>query len=348
MDRFNEEQEVEWLRQQVHNLKMDQQKKAEMRSNLMKHAQKKRGRNKRQKWIILGGTFAAVALFSVISFTMFIDNDQLEQATNIEEESEVTASEIVETIEVEGENGDYRVRGVPPEGVESFEYAVMLDGEIIADAGDEVYNMTHEMEGSYSFTLNLSIKESLLPKEGELLFSVKKGDTEASVVLEEFEQSEELEESLSVKEISVDPTTILIEGMEEDTEVTTYDFQPYDITYQMDQFLTHVEVDDYAVTHHNNYDDEKRVEVTISVIEDQILNETQQMMEEQHSISESPSDLSQFETTFDGYHQSIDIGEGYFILEIDSDVLMIEYSYPTEAGDGIWPRLELLINSINQ
>ncbi|GEN46105.1 hypothetical protein [Alkalibacillus haloalkaliphilus] len=347
MDRFNEEQEVESLRQQVHTLKMDEQKKSEMRTNLIKHAQKKRDRNKLQKWIILGGTIAAVALFSVISFTMFIDNDQLEQATKIEEESEVTASEIVETIEVEGENGDYRVRGVPPEDVESFEYAVMVDGENIANAGDDVYNMTHEMEGSYSFTLNLSVEESLLPNEGELLFSVKKDDTEASVVLEEFEQLEDVEGTLSVEEVSVDPTTILIEGMEEDTEVTTYDLQPYDITYQMDQFLSHVEVGDDSVTHHNN-NDEYRVEVTISVIEDQALNETQQMMEEQHNISESPIDLSQFETAFEGYHQSVDIGEGYFILEINSDVLMIEYSYSIEAGDGIWPRLELLINSINQ
>ncbi|MDQ0352160.1 hypothetical protein J2R98_001994 [Alkalibacillus filiformis] len=347
MDRFNEEKEVESLRQQAHNLKMDQQKKAEMRSNLIKHVQKKKGRNKRQKWIVLGGTMAAAALFSVISFTMFVDDEQVEQATNIEEDTAVTASEIVETIEVEGENGDYRVRGVPPEGVESFKYAVMVDGEKIANAGDEVYNITHEMEGSYSFTLNLSVEESLLPKEGELLFSVKKGDTEASVVLEEFEQLEEIEESLSVTELTVDPITILIEGMEEQSEATTYELEPYGITYQMDQFLTHVEVGNNAVTHHNN-NDEVLVEVELSVIEDQTLDETQQIMVEQHSLDDSQMDLSRFDTTLEGFQQSVDSGEGYFLLELDSLVLMVEYRYPMEAGDGIWPRLELLINSIDQ
>ncbi|MDV2583054.1 hypothetical protein [Alkalibacillus haloalkaliphilus] len=347
MDRFNEEQEVESLRQQVHTLKMDHQKKSEMRSNIVKHAQKKRGRNKRQKWIILGGTIAAVMLFSIISFTMFVDDEQVERATNIEEDSTVTASDIVENIEIEGENGDYRVRGVPPEGVESFKYAVMVDGENIANAGDEVYNMTHGMNNSYSFTLNLSVEESLLPKEGELLFSVKKGDTEASVVLEEFEQLEEIEESLSVKEISVDPITILIEGMEEQSEAITYELEPYGITYQMDEFLSHFEVGDDSVTYHNN-NDEVLVEVKLSVVEGQTLDETQQIMVEQHNLDDSLRDLSQFDTTLEGYHQSVDTGEGYFLLGIDSDVLMIEYSYPIEAGDGIWPRLELLINSINQ
>ncbi|GAA0452235.1 hypothetical protein [Alkalibacillus silvisoli] len=340
MDQHN--QDLEKLKAFTKDLNINATKKNEIRSTVLKYAEKKQRRTKRKMWAITGASIAAVGLFSVLTFGTFIDEENGNTATSSEEssiESSFTAADVIDDASVEGENGQYQVTGTVPTEMEGFEFVVK--GLTI----DTAYNYYEIESQDGSFELDLTIEEEGLPAEGEILFSVRVDADEQSIVLDEFSEIDSREE-LSVNEVSTEQSTIIVEGMEEETEVTTYELTPYGITYQLEQFLEHYEVEDGIVIHHNNYE-EVDIAIEIEVDEQGDLVEAQSMLEDQYSTGgNSVEDLSEYDTTLNGYQEHFDEGEGYFVVEVAEDILMITYRYPIEAGDGFWPRMNMLIETL--
>ncbi|UOQ86770.1 hypothetical protein [Gracilibacillus salinarum] len=180
--------------------------------------------------------------------------------------------------------------------------------------------------------------------------------------LDEEQESEEEdtdsdEENVSPEEFKVDQvgtetTTIMLEGMESEISVQNYQMEPYGITYSIAELLDYYAIEGNKVRHHNNNSD-MPISFTLSVMEDstidQIANNLETEYKEQYTNVNEQQEYMNNEYPYPSIAQSIESNSsstGYYVLQIDANVLVIEYDYPIEAGDGLGPRLEQLLQSI--
>jgi hypothetical protein len=164
---------------------------------------------------------------------------------------------------------------------------------------------------------------------------------------ETFEDSQ-VPEELSVTEQGTETQTIMNEGMAEDVTVTNYTIEPYGIRYQMGAFLGNYTTEDQTVRH---YSDADNAWITLEVMEDAKLNdvvsETQSEYSGDFNYTEEPTATSEDENPYQGIRQHFsDPPQGYYAYQIGENVLVIQYEYVIEAGDGMGPRLQALRESI--
>ncbi|WP_156291606.1 hypothetical protein [Oceanobacillus salinisoli] len=165
---------------------------------------------------------------------------------------------------------------------------------------------------------------------------------------ETFDNAQEPEE-LSVTEQGTENQIIMIEGMEEEVSVTNYVLEPYGIQYQMDDILGNYTVDGDTVRH---YSDADNTSVSLRVVEnashDDVVSDLQSEYKGDFNYREEPAPTSQDENPYEGIRQHFsDPPQGYYAYQIGENVLVIQYEYVIEAGDGMGPRLQVLRESID-
>ncbi|MFD2637747.1 hypothetical protein [Piscibacillus salipiscarius] len=135
--------------------------------------------------------------------------------------------------------------------------------------------------------------------------------------------------------------TIMLEGMEEPTQVMEFLITPHQISYQMDQFLGNYDINENKITHTT---DTGFATVIVEVINDTQLEEFAEGLEG----DQTPVDPNK--NPFEGIqsHQSGEQVTGYYAYQVNDDVLYVQYEYGIEGGDGVGPRLELFIESISK
>ncbi|MFD1362624.1 hypothetical protein [Lentibacillus salinarum] len=163
-------------------------------------------------------------------------------------------------------------------------------------------------------------------------------------------EDSQIPEELSVTEQGTETRNLMIEGMAEEVMVTNYTLEPYGIQYQIEEILGNYTVDDQVVRH---YSDADNAWVTLEVMEDANLDNAVSNIQSEYSgdfnYTEDPADTSQDENPYQGIRQHFsDPPQGYYAYQIGENVLVIQYEYVIEAGDGMAPRLQALRESIDQ
>lgn len=175
----------------------------------------------------------------------------------------------------------------------------------------------------------------------------------------EGEENEETTESaaentdpppFSVSEQGTETQTVMIEGMENETTITNYTLEPYGIQYQIEEFLGNYTMNNQTVRH---YSDADNAWVTLEVMEDASLDDVVSNVQTEYgsdfNYTEEPADTSQDENPYEGIRQHFsDPPQGYYAYQIEENVLVIQYEYVIEAGDGMGPGLQVLRDSITQ
>ncbi|MHA6250406.1 hypothetical protein [Oceanobacillus sp. CAU 1775] len=192
-------------------------------------------------------------------------------------------------------------------------------------------------------------------EENQTSTSEENKETDDSTTIPSNEEVEE-NEPFQIVELGSEPSTIELEGMEEATTVYHYMIEPYGISYAIDAFLNHSYiVKNETVTYYPEY--ESVASVSLSVIENV---EMEQVAEEMAQQFEAYEEVSDGEAFIDGNHDypgwsqtalkpaedGISSPIGYYLYQVGKNVLLIEYEYIAEAGDGMGPRLYMLIESI--
>ncbi|MDQ0159278.1 hypothetical protein [Alkalibacillus salilacus] len=333
--------ELDVLKEESREWKMDQQKKQQMRQTIQQYAQKKQKRQKRQRWMVAGTSVAAVALFAFVTLGIMNDGDDGQQNmapdhSAEEAETKILPEEIAEAAEIEGESGNYTITGPVGEGYEAISHSIDIEGSTPPDFS--------EVTMDDSFIINVSIPESDLPTTGEVYWHVSNGTDSVTKVIDQLEAPPSTKETLSLEEVSVGEGTIVVEGTEEQTEITTFALDPYGITYQMDEWLAPYNIEDGVVTHHNNAESVD-VAINLQVFTDMTVNEAVNQLSVDEGEFEGEENLANYDTSIEGkrYYRS---GEGYVAGELGENVVVIDYHYPMAAGDGFWPRFELLLETI--
>lgn len=154
----------------------------------------------------------------------------------------------------------------------------------------------------------------------------------------------------SVNEQGTETQTIMLEGMEEDVTVTNYVLEPYGIQYQMGDFLGNYTVDDETVRH---YSDADNAWITLEVMEDASLDDVVSDIQSDYGVASETEEPAETppgeENQFRGIGQHFSSPpQGYYVYQIEENVLVIQYEYLIEAGDGMGPRLLAFRESIEQ
>ncbi|SHM53914.1 hypothetical protein [Gracilibacillus kekensis] len=140
--------------------------------------------------------------------------------------------------------------------------------------------------------------------------------------------------------------TILIEGMESEEPVAHYRMEPYGIEYSVDKFLDKYAIEDTTVRYHNDYDVE--ASIVMYVEENASIEQVFSNLQDDYTgESDGPYTLPEDENPYQGIGQDFsDTPEGFYVYQIEENVLVIQYEYDAEAGDGMPPRLDALQKSI--
>ncbi|MET3683900.1 hypothetical protein ABID56_002016 [Alkalibacillus flavidus] len=337
--------ELDTMREASREWTMDEGRKKDMKRSIQQYANKKQKRQKRQRWVVAGTSVAAVALFAFVTLGVMNQDDNSQEnaapESSVEEgvETQISPEEIVERAEIEGENGQYTITGPVSEGYEEISHTFVTEGSTNPDLDFSEETMDD------SFIINVSISELELNRLSEVVWYVSNGDETASTVIDQFETSPDTVEQLSVEIVSVEEETIMVEGMEEQAEVTTFELNPYGIVYQMDEWLTPHRVEDGVVTHHNNAESVD-VAINIRVFNDMTVNEALNQLSVDDGDFEAEEELANYDTSLEGIHY-YNAGEGFVAGTLGENVVVIDYHYPMEAGDGFWPRFERLLKTID-
>lgn len=152
----------------------------------------------------------------------------------------------------------------------------------------------------------------------------------------------------SVSEGGTESGILMIEGMEDEGTFTNYTLEPYGIQYQIEEFLGNYDVEEDSIRH---YSDANNAWVRLEVEEDAALDEVVPYLQSQYngdfSHTEEPAETSQEQNPYEGIRQHFsDPPQGYYAYQIGENVLIIQYEYDIAAGDGMGPRLQALIESI--
>lgn len=155
-----------------------------------------------------------------------------------------------------------------------------------------------------------------------------------------------LEEELTVTKGATREGTVILEGMEEPELFTAFTLEPYGIHFEIADFLANYEVMDDTVRF---YSDNETAAIFISVRENTNIDNILRTIKEQYMDNEPAQEvnLPYVENGYIGISQSFyNPPEGYYLYEIEGNVLVIQYQYGIEGGDGMEPRLEALRKSI--
>lgn len=153
---------------------------------------------------------------------------------------------------------------------------------------------------------------------------------------------------VTVIEGEKETVTRQVEGMTDKVDIVHYELVPYNILFQIDAFLGAPTIDGEKVTFSNDY-----VTVSLEVLEQSTLEETVQQLQrdyKQEGYEETGQlkDTDPSENDFTGKKQYFLYPvKGFYAYAIDEDVLVITYRYPQEAGDGMFPMLKALRQSID-
>ncbi|SFB31138.1 hypothetical protein SAMN04488072_11513 [Lentibacillus halodurans] len=179
------------------------------------------------------------------------------------------------------------------------------------------------------------------------------GDTgkEAADSGQEGDTDDTASQQISVSEQGTETQTIMLEGTEKETTVTNYSLEPYGIYYQMDEFLGNYTIDEGAVRH---YSDDDNAWIRLEVIEDVSLDDVVSDVQSDYSGDASETEESAEtppgeENPYHGIGQHFSSPpQGYYVYQIEENVLVIQYEYVIAAGDGMGSRLQALRESISQ
>ncbi|MFA1819398.1 hypothetical protein ACDX78_04190 [Virgibacillus oceani] len=154
--------------------------------------------------------------------------------------------------------------------------------------------------------------------------------------------------SFSVSEGETENGTIMIEGTEDEGIFTNFTLEPYDIHFQMEEFLGNYDVAEDSVTYYSDADNAwVRLKVAEDAALDAVVSDLQSQYSGDFSYTEEPSETSQEENPYEGIRQHFsDPPQGYYVYQIGENVLIIQYEYIITAGDGMGPRLQSLRESI--
>ena len=158
-----------------------------------------------------------------------------------------------------------------------------------------------------------------------------------------------------VEELGTESYEIEIEGMTDPSTLHLFKMEPYGIHYEIDEILSDYVIEDFTVKHHLEDEDMGFVKLTMeknASMEDIADDFEQQYNEELEDVSvrEQP----EMDTPYSGLSQSgvdrsgdaYDSFVGYYVFQVEDDVLIIDYKYMVEAADGISPRIQDMIESI--
>ncbi|GAA0307566.1 putative membrane-anchored protein [Gracilibacillus halotolerans] len=153
--------------------------------------------------------------------------------------------------------------------------------------------------------------------------------------------------SLSITEGDSSKKTILVEGMEEEELFITYTLEPYDIQFEIADYINNYEINDDQVRF---YTDPSYSSITMEIKEnttpEAILPDIQQEYAANEPVEEV-NDLPTDENSYYGVFQNFyDPPQGFYLYQIGDHVFVIQYEYGIEGGDGMDPRLEVLRKSI--
>jgi len=166
---------------------------------------------------------------------------------------------------------------------------------------------------------------------------------------------QEIYDEAEVEELGTESYEIEIEGMTEPSTFHLFKMEPYGIHYGIDEILSDYVIEDFTVTHHLEDEDMGFVELTMkknASMEDVADEFEQQYNEEleEVSVQEQPEmDISYSglaQSAVDRSDDAYDSFVGYYVFQAEDDVLIIEYKYMVEAADGISPRIQDMIESI--
>ncbi|AOV07473.1 hypothetical protein BI350_07920 [Sporosarcina ureilytica] len=131
-----------------------------------------------------------------------------------------------------------------------------------------------------------------------------------------------------------------VEGMDVEVKVINYVIQPYDISYQLNETFDNPEVKQNQVIY-STQNDEYNITLEIHTNLENAISNLQESF-----IAEAYEEKGELEST--PIEENDLKGEmQFFAYKIDEHVLVITYQYPVEAGDGMYPLLEALRNSIH-
>ncbi|WP_066190520.1 hypothetical protein [Gracilibacillus timonensis] len=166
---------------------------------------------------------------------------------------------------------------------------------------------------------------------------------------EEEETTDENEAAFSIEEQGTEIGTIMLEDSEQEETLYNYTIEPYGIDFQMREFLANYTVEGEEVHFSNdvNYDSiDIRLWVAESTTIEDMIPEVQQRFGEVFDNAEEPEATTD-DNPYEGVTQSIsDPPQGYYLYQIDDNVLVIQYEYGIAAADGMAAAWEVLLNSI--
>ncbi|MGP4038509.1 hypothetical protein ACTWP4_01165 [Gracilibacillus sp. D59] len=155
-------------------------------------------------------------------------------------------------------------------------------------------------------------------------------------------------QDFKVNRIGEETQTISIEGTEENTKVYKYRMEPYGIEYKVDEYFSKYAIEGTTVRYHDESD--KYASIRLYVEENAMIEEL--ATEFQAQYSEKFDNVSEIEEPKDGNNpysgltfRAKNQHQGYYLYQIEDNVLVIQYEYAIEAGDGM-ARLQSLIESI--
>lgn len=161
------------------------------------------------------------------------------------------------------------------------------------------------------------------------------------------EQADE-EDNFDVITGSTETETREVEGMETEVEVVNYEIQPSEIAYQLSDDLSEPEVNDQKITHKSG-----EYSITLEFLPETELPQAVSDLQEEYNEEnfDDAGELEDFPKTENGlegkmqHFTGADM-EGFYVYDIDYSTLVVTYEFPVEGGDGMFPILEALGDSI--
>ncbi len=188
------------------------------------------------------------------------------------------------------------------------------------------------------------------PNDMEGLGVEDSDDSDRNTTLGEEETSDEevSPPDFKVDRVGEETQTIRIEGTEENTTLYNYLMEPYGIEYKVDKYFNKYAIEGNTVRHHDDQD--KYASIRLYVEENE---EIEQLATEfQAQYSEEFDTVSEIKEPTDGDNPYSGLTlhanneqQGYYLYQIEDNVLVIQYEHAPAASDGM-ARLQPLIESI--
>lgn len=161
-----------------------------------------------------------------------------------------------------------------------------------------------------------------------------------------------LEEKETIMEVqigSAETVMRIVEGMDQEVKVINYQLEHYGIAYQLDEVFGAPEVIENQLTYSTQQDEYKlNLEVLEHTTLEQAVSSLQERMEtegynEKFELESTPAEENDLNGKMQFYVSPV---KGFIAYEMDEHVLAITFQYPEEGGDGMYPLLKALRESI--